>query len=81
MLVLQGRHWGHWVVYHVCNDTERRERGSREGLSTERALAEEDERVATQLGVTDDVIDVCERSAYGLGKGLELGIEASSIKA
>ena len=33
-------------------------------------MAEEDERVATQLGVTDEAIDVCEKSAYGLGKEL-----------
>ena len=40
---ITGRYWGHWVVCRVRNDTERWERGNREALSTERALAEEND--------------------------------------
>ena len=47
-----------------------------------RALAEENDGIATQLGATDEAIDVCERSAClrPLGKSWELGMEAISLK-
>ena len=44
---------------------EHRERGNQEALSTEQALGEGNDQIATQLGATNEMIDVCVRSACG----------------
>ena len=57
--------------------THRVELGNQEALRIERALVEENDRIATQLSATDQTIDLCERSACGHRQRVDVKLTSS----